>query len=541
MFCAVLVLICIGLELGASGIHAMVLQKTMPVMTLGRAVVRQLCSFSTVFSKKRVTSRTLASNYGVTFSTSGLTVQQHNEDDDLGVHIPKDPLGRVARIFKEDMKNLMKGRLIIPEEEYFPHFCDIVIIGGGAMGSSIAYWLKQRVGKALNVVVVEKDPTYRKASTVLSVGGIRQQFSLPENIQMSMYGAQFLREIKKHLSVLDMDLPDVQFAPQGYLVLASEGGVEALKENHLIQRECGARVELLTATQLKQTFPWLNTEGVALGSYGCGQEGWFDPYLLLMAFKQKAISLGARFIKGEVTGFTYRRIPGMTVIDEGKRPYRILNRVLVQTEDGETKDITPAYMILAAGPQSGEVGKLAEIGTGLGMLRTSIPVEPRKRYVYVAHCPNGPGIDCPLVIDSSGAYLRRDGFGGNYLLGKSPTSAEEPDITNLEVDYSFFDNEVWPLIANRVPCFESLKVQSAWAGYYDYNTFDQNAIIGLHPHYTNLILATGFSGHGIQHAPAVGRAITEIIVDGDYTTIDLSRFSFARILQNEPLFERNIF
>lgn len=206
----------------------------------------------------------------------------------------------------------------------------------------------------------------------------------------------------------------------------------------------------------------------------------------------------------------------------------------------EKRNIRFSICVVAAGAWSGEVGRLVGIGKGTGIMGVPIPVEPRKRYVYCVHAPDGPGLDSPLLIDPNGTYFRREGLGGLYLCGQSPTDECEPSIENLDVDYDFFESNVWPTIANRVPSFENLKLQSSWAGYYDYNTFDQNGIIGLHPIFTNMFIATGFSGHGIQQAAGVGRAVMESILHGEYQTINLERFGFERVLTNEPLYEQNI-
>uniref|UniRef100_A0A1B6E6W7 FAD-dependent oxidoreductase domain-containing protein 1 n=1 Tax=Clastoptera arizonana TaxID=38151 RepID=A0A1B6E6W7_9HEMI len=217
-----------------------------------------------------------------------------------------------------------------------------------------------------------------------------------------------------------------------------------------------------------------------------------------------------------------------------------LHKVIVKLENGETKKITFAICVIAAGAQSGHIASLANIGSGPGPLKVPLPVEPRKRYVFNIHCNNGPGLNTPLTVDPTGTYFRREGLGGNYICGVCPPPEEEPDINNLDVDHKFFEEKIWPVIAHRVPAFEAIKVKSAWAGYYDYNFFDRNGIIGPHPGYLNLYLATGFSGHGLQQAPAVGRAIMELIVDGSFRTIDLSKLGYQRILNREPAYELNI-
>uniref|UniRef100_A0A3Q0S320 FAD-dependent oxidoreductase domain-containing protein 1 n=1 Tax=Amphilophus citrinellus TaxID=61819 RepID=A0A3Q0S320_AMPCI len=425
-----------------------------------------------------------------------------------------------------------------------PDRADIVIVGGGVVGWSIAYWLKQkeRVRGGVRVLVVERDPTYSKASTVLSAGGIRQQFSLLENIHLSLASADFMRNVNEHLGVLNEDPIDLQFNHSGYLFLASEAVAHIMEENYTTQRSAGAKVSLLSPTQLKEKFPWINTEGVVLASYGLENEGWFDPWTLLNAFKRKAISMGAIQCCGEVTELKYTTNV-MTTADGEKLDLRRIKSVKVQMPDSlEYQPVECAIVVNAAGAFSGKLTEMLGIGFGPehSIAGIPLPVEPRKRYVYVVRCPDGPGLDTPFLIDYSGVYFRREGLGGNYIAGASPEEADEPDTSNLEVDHSFFEENVWPHLAFRVPAFEKLKVTGAWAGFYDYNTFDQNAIIGTHPLINNMYFATGFSGHGLQHSPAVGRAVAELILDGNFKTLDLSGFSFSRILTQEPMLERNI-
>ncbi|XP_076017515.1 FAD-dependent oxidoreductase domain-containing protein 1 [Genypterus blacodes] len=414
---------------------------------------------------------------------------------------------------------------------------DAVIVGGGVVGWSIAYWLKQkdRINGTFRVVVVEKDPTYSKASTVLSAGGIRQQFSLPENIHLSLASADFMRNINEHLGVLNEDPVDLQFNHSGYLFLATEKVAHIMEENYKIQRRAGAKVTLLSPTQLKEKFPWINTDGVVLASYGLENEGWFDPWTLLNALRRKAISLGVIECFGEVTDFQCTAKKMDTA--DGDVYIKRVDSVKVQMPNSpEIQRIKCAMVVNAAGAYS---GKLAEM-VGMDFGDSPFPVEPRKRYIYVVHCPDGPGLDTPFLIDTSGIYFRREGLGGNYIAGASPEEEEEPDTSNLDVDHQFFENKIWPHLAHRVPAFDCLKVTSAWAGFYDYNTFDQNGIIGLHPEFNNMFFATGFSGHGLQHSPAVGRAIAELIMDGRFKTLDLSNLGFRRILHQEPMLERNI-
>ncbi|XP_055212327.1 FAD-dependent oxidoreductase domain-containing protein 1 isoform X4 [Gorilla gorilla gorilla] len=420
--------------------------------------------------------------------------------------------GKVSEI-KKKIKSILPGRscdLLQDTSHLPPEHSDVVIVGGGVLGLSVAYWLKKLESRrgAIRVLVVERDHTYSQASTGLSVGGICQQFSLPENIQLSLFSASFLRNINEYLAVVDAPPLDLQFNPSGYLLLASEKDAAAMESNVKVQRQEGAKVSLMSPDQLRNKFPWINTEGVALASYGF-------------------LSSSQRMLTTDDKAVVLKRIHEVHVK---------MDRSL------EYQPVECAIVINAAGAWSSQIAALAGIGEGPpGTLQgTKLPVEPRKRYVYVWHCPQGPGLETPLVADTSGAYFRREGLGSNYLGGRSPTEQEEPDPANLEVDHDFFQDKVWPHLALRVPAFETLKVQSAWAGYYDYNTFDQNGVVGPHPLVVNMYFATGFSGHGLQQAPGVGRAVAEMVLKGRFQTINLSPFLFTRFYLGEKIQENNI-
>ncbi|KAK7071613.1 FAD-dependent oxidoreductase domain-containing protein 1 [Halocaridina rubra] len=435
-----------------------------------------------------------------------------------------------SKIFKILPRNLLTSE----KQKEFPTRCDILIVGGGVIGSSVAYHLKEKVGDKLSIVLVEADDTYRAASSALSMGCIRQQFTVPENIYLSRYGMEFLEKSHHLLKVPGLDPTDVQFHPRGFLMLASEASRGQLLENFKIQIDAGAKVELLsTEAEIKSRFPWMNTEGITAGVIGTANEGWFDPWSLLMGLRQKALSLGTHYIRGEFTGITIKENTTTTNLN-----IACLN--LKRDKEDVLHEIEFATLVLATGHQSGKIGKLAGIGKGKGILSLPIPVEPRKRFVYCVHVPNGPGRDCPIFCDNTGAHFRPEATPNIYLCIKAPTQEEEPHTCNLNVDYEYFEKEIWPRLAKRIPSFENLKLRQAWAGFYDYNTFDQNAILGRHPALKNIVLATGFSGHGIQHAPGAGRAVMEYILYGRYLTINLERFGFERIINEKPLYEKNI-
>ncbi|XP_025413960.1 FAD-dependent oxidoreductase domain-containing protein 1-like isoform X2 [Sipha flava] len=457
--------------------------------------------------------------------------------------VNENPIDRCKRFLKRDFNEIVKT-FNDPFDQYednklFPKTVDVLIIGGGVMGSSIAYWLQNKCRDGLNIAVVEKDLSYEKASSVLSCGGIRQQFSLKENIQLSQFSAEFLRDIKDYLTVPDQDPPEVNFNPSGYLFLATKKGADTMLENHKVQKELGACVELLTPDMIKEKYPWLNVDDIELGSFGSLNSGWFDPWSLLNAFRTKAKSLGTYYVEGEVTDFGFKFDQSISAEGNPNKEYEGINSVKINLANGETQQIVFGICIIAAGANSGNIARKAKVGEGKGFLSTPLPVEARKRYVYYYHAPKGPSL-APMVIDPSGIYFRPDSFDNHYICGKSPMPDDEPDTANLDVDHEFFEKEIWSNLAHRVPAFEEAKVKSSWAGYYDYNWYDQNAIVGPHPSYFNLFFATGFSGHGIQQAPAIGRAIMEAITENGYSSIDLTRFGFGRLIAEKPLYEKSI-
>lgn len=368
------------------------------------------------------------------------------------------------------------------------------------MGGAVAVHLLEDPAFDGRVVVVERDPTFKRASSALSAAGTRRQFSTPQNIRMSAYSFDWMRQ---HL--------DVGIHEGGYLYLSSPATAVALEEMHAIHRAEGADVVLLTPTQLAKRFPWLSTAGVALGSLGRSGEGWFDGYALVQGLRARARALGAELLTGAVIGMT-----------------RDANRIAtVELADGSTRAC--GTVVDAAGPWAAEVAAMAGV---------DLPVEARRRSVFVFDVERDAPSDSPLVIDTSGAWFRPEGR--SFIAGIAPEPDQDlPDLP-LSPDHGLFEGRLWPALAARVPAFDAIRVTNAWAGYYEMNTFDHNAIIGPHPEVTNLLFANGFSGHGLQQAPAVGRALAELIVHDRFVTLDLSIFDFGRIAEGRPVVERNV-
>lgn len=386
---------------------------------------------------------------------------------------------------------------------------DVVIAGGGVIGSAIAYFLAASDAFTGTVLVVEKDASYRFGSTALSAGSIRQQFSTPENIEMSRYGIRFLKNIGDYLTV-DGEAPALSFVEAGYLFLASAAGLPILKANNAIQRSHGVDVALLSPAELAQQYPWLTVDDLAAGSFGLRDEGWFDAYGLLQGFRRKARHLGVTYIEDELIG----------VQKDGQR--------VAACHLKSTGVIGCGTLVNAAGARAAEVA---------AMLGVALPVRPRKRQVFVISCRTKLP-DCPLVIDPSGLYFRPEG--DTFICGQSPPEGNDPDCLDFEVDHSLFEEVLWPLLAGRVAAFEAVKPVNAWAGHYAYNTFDQNAILGPHPEIRNFLFANGFSGHGLQQSPAVGRAIAEDIIFGAFRSLNLSRLGYDRLQAGRPVIEQSV-
>jgi FAD-dependent oxidoreductase domain-containing protein 1 len=388
---------------------------------------------------------------------------------------------------------------------------DVVIVGGGIVGSATAYFLSTDAAfRGRRIMLVERDPSYAQASTARSAGGLRQQFSTPENVAMSQFTLGLFRRLRE---IFGEDA-DVSFREQGYLILATGEGRELLADNVALQRSMGADIALLEHAELRRRFPWLATQGLAAGAFGETGEGWFDPPSFAALLRKAAIAQGVQLLNDDATGITV----------EGDRV------TCVRLARGAP--VSCGALVNAAGPWAGELAALSGV---------PLPVEPRKRFVYVLDCREATEVllQAPLTVEPGGIWFRPEGR--VFLCGKSPDEHDEPAAEDLDgIDHDFFEREIWPDLAARVPAFESIKVVNAWAGYYDYNTLDQNAVIGPHPHVHNVYFANGFSGHGAQQGAAAGRAVAELIAHGRFQTLDLTRLGYQRILDRAPLRERNV-
>jgi FAD-dependent oxidoreductase domain-containing protein 1 len=386
------------------------------------------------------------------------------------------------------------------------HAFDVVVVGGGAIGLSAAYYLKMR-SSTCRVAVIERDWSYALASTPRASGGVRRLFTIAENIELSNFSIP-VYEAFPDLMGVDGEKPDIGFRKNGYLFIVPPAGASTLGRNFERQRQHGVNVEWLELADLKRRFPSMRVDdlGAAVQSH---DDGWLDPHSVLMALRRKTRSLGVELIQDEVvaldrTGSLVRAV----VLKSGAR---------LKTDS----------VINAAGAWAPRV---------CAMVAMHVPITPMRRYEHYFECE-----DCleplPYLKDINRLAFRPEGRGYS---GGVPT-LREPRGYNFEVDHGYFDEVVWPALAHRFPQFEKTKCKATLPGLYDQNDFDGNPIIGpCEGECDNLYLAAGFSGHGLMHAPGCGRALSELILDRRFETLDLTRLGWRRVARGEPYPEQGI-
>ena len=386
---------------------------------------------------------------------------------------------------------------------------DVVIVGGAVMGASCAWWLT-RLQPGLRVLVVERDPSFARAATALSVASIRSQFSAPVNVAISRFGIGFLRDFQASLGC-DVGVPTLGLVENGYLFLGRSPQAPALMGDlAAMQRGLGAATEVWTPLQVKDRFPWLEVGDLTAASFGPRDEGWFDNMGLLAGFRAAAKAQGAEFVTDEVAAISVAqgRVTGVVLAQGGA--------------------VACGAVVNAAGTRGAAVAAMAGL---------QIPVEPRKRTVFVIDAPNARHPDAPLLIDA-GFYLRPER--GSWITATVPDQDFACDPNDFEPDLNLFEDVIWVKLYARAPGFDAVKVLRHWVGHYDFNTLDQNAILGPHPDLPNFYFSNGFSGHGLQQSPAVGRGIAEHLLTGGWVSLDLSDLSIARVLENRPIPEHAI-
>ena len=390
---------------------------------------------------------------------------------------------------------------------------DIVIIGGAIMGSATAWFLSKNIDFDGSILIVEKDPTYQFSSTARTNSCIRQQFSRELNIRISQYTAQFIKNFQENLE--DYRVPKLSIQNYGYMYMAdTEDKAKSLRNVQKTQLKAGADTILMSPDEIKSKYPFYNVKDIFLGSINTVDEGYWDGGTVFDWLRRSAIDKGVEYISNEVVGIN-KNSTGNGV-------------EAVRLKSGEV--INCGVVVNAAGPRASKISEMIDL---------KIPVEARKRYTWVFSAEYPLDIDLPLTIDPSGIHVRQDGP-DTYLAGSKGFIDDPVNFDDFSFEKDLWEEYVWPKIANRIPAFEAIKVKSEWVGHYAYNTLDQNAIIGPHPSISNFMFINGFSGHGLQQAPAMGRGMSELLIYGKYQSLDLSPFGYDRILNGTPFLEEAI-
>lgn len=390
---------------------------------------------------------------------------------------------------------------------------DVVIVGGAMFGASVAWFLADNPDFDGSVLVVERDPTYELSSTAHTNSCMRQQFSNEINVRISQFAADFVKNFHEYMGNDDR-VPKLTIQNYGYMYLAdNEGFAETLRESQKVQLACGAGTRIMSANEIKAEYPFYNVEDIVAGSHNLVDEGFWDGPTVFDWWRRSAREKGVEYVANEVVAMT-RNAVGSKVQS-------------VTLASGEI--INCSRLVNASGPRAALTARMAGI---------ELPVEPRKRYTYIFSAEKPVERDVPLTIDPSGVHFRSDG--ANYLAGCPPENDPAVAPDDFIEDQSIWEEKIWPTVANRVPQFDAIRVVNSWVGHYAFNTFDHNAVLGPHTDVENFIFVNGFSGHGLQQSPAMGRGIAELITYGEYRELDLSPFNYSRIPNNQPFVEKAI-
>ena len=391
---------------------------------------------------------------------------------------------------------------------------DVIIIGGAIMGASTAWFLSDNADFNGSVLVVERDMKFENCSTTHTNSCMRQQFSADLNVRISQFAADFVKNIRSYMGG-DERVPELGIRSFGYMYLAdNDGFADILRENQQVQLQAGAATQLMTAEEIKAAYPFYNVDDIVLGSINLVDEGYWDGSAVNDWWRRQSRERGVEWIENEVVAIN-RNTAGTRVES-------------VTLASGQV--IVCGQLVNASGPRAARTAQMAGI---------DVPVEPRKRYSWIFKSEQPLEQDLPLTIDPSGVHVRENG-GGTYQCGGHSDYDPAVDFDDFAMDQSMWENHVWPILATRIPQFEAIKVQSEWGGHYAMNTFDHNAIMGPHIELSNFIFLNGFSGHGLQQSPAMGRGTAEWLTYGEYRALDLSPFNYERIPGNRPIIEKAI-
>ena len=385
---------------------------------------------------------------------------------------------------------------------------DVVIVGGAIMGSATAWFLAQNPDFDGSILVVERDPGYGQSSTAHTNSCMRQQFSTELNIHISQFAADFVKNLRSYMG--DERVPELGIQNYGYMYLADNDEFGALlRANQKIQLDAGTATEILSPDEIAARYPFYNLDDIRLGSINLRDEGYWDSGTVFDWLRRSAREHGTEYIAAEV-------------VEIGRTGSRVTHVTLAS---GET--VSCGTLVNASGPRAARTAEMAGI---------ALPVEPRKRFTWIFTAEQPLDRDLPLTIDPSGVHVRQDGP-DTYLAGCPADPDPAVDYDDFVMDHNRWQDHVWPVLAHRIPQFEAIRVVTEWTGHYAFNTLDQNAILGPHDELGNFMFQNGFSGHGLQQSPAIGRGVAELITYGEFRSLDLTPFSWDRIAAGRPLVE----
>ncbi len=391
---------------------------------------------------------------------------------------------------------------------------DLVIVGGAIMGSSTAWFLTENEDFNGSVLVVERDTTYENCSTAHTNSCMRQQFSTELNVRISQFAADFVNNVRERMGG-DERVPELSVQSFGYMYLADNNAfADVLRESQKVQLAAGAATQVMTPEEIKAKYPFYNVDDIVLGSINLVNEGYWDGAAVFEWWRRQARERGVEYVENEVVS-----------MQKNANGTRVESVTLAS---GEV--ISCGQVLNASGPRASRTASMAGI---------ELPVEPRKRFSWIFKAEQPLDQDLPLTIDPSGVHVRENG-GGTYQCGGHSDIDPAVEYDDFAMDQSMWENHVWPVLATRIPQFESIRLTNEWGGHYAMNTFDHNAIMGPHTEVENFVFLNGFSGHGLQQSPAMGRGTAEYLTYGEYRSLDMTPFNFERIVNNNPIIEKAI-
>jgi glycine/D-amino acid oxidase-like deaminating enzyme len=386
---------------------------------------------------------------------------------------------------------------------------EVVIIGGGIIGASIAYHLLQD-GLTGRILVIERDSTYARAATPMSMGGVRQQYSVPCNIAMARYGVVFYERFDEVMAGA-WGTPQAHFHQRGYLILMHPTTQAALRRRYDLQRQLGVEVTLLSPEDVRELVPHLNVEEITGGVYGY-RDGYLNPRGALQGFVERSRELGCTWVQDDVIGFGPAGNQTMSV----------------QLQHRGT--ITTPALVIAAGAWTRQLAALAGI---------DLPVLPVRRQACYVTLPTVLGYKFPMILDRVRDISFRHDTETDDHLQITRTIRDEPPGFNFDWDAEAFSTHIAPVLRHYLPTCGEMQLQRGWAGHYGV-TPDENPILGPHPEYPRLFMAIGFSGHGLMLAPATGKMLSEFVRLGHAATLDGQPYRLERFATGDLIVDPQI-